>query len=99
MQAMLVKIKQHQPARKQPAEDDIPAEARRKDLLLIEQNEFVGLGPKQRDVALAEGAAAIDQAVTLRSPLDETFRVSEKRQGLSENRPTLVARDVRERAG
>ena len=97
MQAVLVEIKQHQPARKKPAEDDIPAETRRENLLRIEQNEFVRLGTKHRDVAKAEGAAAVDQAVALRPPLDKAFWVGEKRQGVAEDRPTIVAGNVRTR--
>ena len=58
MQAVLVEIKQHQPAGKQPIEDGTPAESGREQFLAVEQDEFVGLGAKQRDIDMAEGAAA-----------------------------------------
>ena len=63
VQAMLFEIEQHQPARKQQAENRSPAMGRGEQLGLVEQHQFVGLGPEQRDAGLAEHVAAIDQAV------------------------------------
>src|SRR5947208_826653 len=61
--AMLLEIEQHQPARKQQAENPSPAERRGELLGLIEQHQLVGLRPEQDEACLAEQMAAIDQTV------------------------------------
>ena len=63
VQAMLLEIEQHQPARKQQAENPAPAERRGELLGLVEQHQLIGLGPEQHEAGLAEQMAAIDQAV------------------------------------
>ena len=71
VQAVLVEIEQHEPAGKQPAKQDVPTESGREQFLAVEQNELVGFRTEQRNVGLAERAAAIYLTVTLRPPLDE----------------------------
>ena len=61
--AMLLEIEQHQPARKQQAENPSPAERRGELLGLIEQHQLIGLRPEQDEAGLAEQMAAIDQTV------------------------------------
>ena len=63
MQPVLLEIQQHQPARKQQAEDPAPAERRGELLGLVEQHQFIGLGPEQHEAGLTENMAAIDQPV------------------------------------
>ncbi len=63
VQAMLLEIQQHQPARKQQAENPSPAERRGELFGLVEQHQLVGLGSEQHEAGLAEQMAAIDQAV------------------------------------
>ena len=48
VQPMLLEIEQHQAARKQQVENPSPAVRRGEQLGLVEQHEFVGLGPEQR---------------------------------------------------
>ena len=78
MQAMLVEIEQQQAAREEQSEDPSPAMRRGKEFVLIQQNEFIGLGAEQRDHAPAEGVTAIDRAVFLSEALYRAFGVSEQ---------------------
>ena len=63
VQAVLFEIQQHQPARKQQAEDRSPASVEENWLRLVEQHQLVGIGPEQHEAGLAEQMAAIDQTV------------------------------------
>ena len=96
VQPMLVEIEQHQPARKQPAQDRAPAMGRGEQFALVEQHEFIGFGPEHADAGLAEHPAAIDQAVFRRHPLDLALGVGEYRQRPADHRPALVAGNVRQ---
>jgi hypothetical protein len=95
MQPVLVEIAQHQPAGKQPIENNAPAECRGKLSLTVQQDEFVGLRAKQRNIDGAEGAAAVNRPVTLGPPLDETLRVGQEQERVTDDRPAVVAGDVR----
>ena len=99
VQAMLVEIEQHQPARKQPAEHDLPAMGRGEQLLLVEQHEFVGFRTKCRDAGFAEHVAAIDRPVFRGHPLDFTLGVREDVKRAADERPTFVAGNMPQRTG
>ena len=85
MQAMFFEVEQHQAARKQPAEDRLPAMGGGEKPRLIKQYKFVGFGAQQRDAGFAEHAAAGNQPVFCRHPFDFTFRVCKDRSV----RPTI----------
>src|SRR5262249_44946027 len=95
MQAVLVEIAQHQSARKQTVEDRGPSECRGEILLRIEQDQLVGVGPEQGHIGLTEDAGAIDEAVALDPSLDETLRVGEDAQRVADERPAVIARNMR----
>ena len=97
VQPMLFEIEQHQPARKQQAENAAPAERRGELLGLVEQHQLVGIGPEQHEAGLAEQMAAIDQAVFPGLPFDLPLGVGEHFQRLADQRPALVARNMRQR--
>ena len=97
VQAMLLEIEQHQPARKQQAENPAPPERRGELLGLVEQHQFIGLGPEHHQAGLAENMAAIDQPVFGGLPLDLSLGVGQYLQRLADQRPALVAGNMRER--
>src|SRR6185369_3180749 len=97
VQAMLLEIEQHQPARKQQSENASPAERRGKLLGLVEQHEFIGVGPEQHEAGLTEQMAAVDQAVFFGLPFDLSLGVSEYFQRLADEWPALVTRNMRQR--
>src|SRR3977135_2502071 len=94
---MLLEIEQHQAARKQQAENPAPAMGRRELLGLVEQYELIGLGSQQHQAGLAEDVAAIEQSIFRGLPLDLPFGVGEHLKRLADQRPALVARNMRER--
>ena len=94
MQAVLFKIQQHQPARKQQAEDRSPAVGGGEQARLVEQHEFVGLGPEHRHAGLAEQMGAVDQTVFGGRLLNLSFGVCQHRQCVADERPTLVTGNV-----
>ena len=98
MQSMLVEVEQQQAAREQQSKDPSPAVGRGEEFVLIQQNEFIGLGAEQRDHAPAEGVTAIDRAVFPSEALYRAFGVSEQFQGVADERPAVRAGDVGERA-
>ena len=97
VQAMLVEIEQHQAARKQPAQDHLPAVGRGEQPALVEQHQLIGLRPEQGDAGFAEHAAAIDQTVFGGHSFDFAFGVGEDRQRPADDRPALVARNMFQR--
>src|ERR1700761_2379401 len=98
MQAMLVEIEQHQPAWKQATKQNFPTERRRKQLVAVEQNKLVGFRAEQRNVALSERMIAKNRAVALGPPLDETLRIGEQNQGVADERPAIIAGNMRKHA-
>ena len=60
--AVVVEVEQHQPARKHTPENRRPAELGREVLVLVEQDELVGLGADQPDVPPAEIVDPVDPA-------------------------------------
>ena len=97
MQAMLLKIHQHQPTRKQTVEQKAPAVRRGEVLVTIEQHKFVGFGPQHCDAPDAEQGVAVDRAVLLVHLLGVADRIPECREGVANNRPAVFAWNVGER--
>ncbi|MEY9502574.1 hypothetical protein ABIE87_002132 [Bradyrhizobium diazoefficiens] len=89
-------IEQHQSARKQQAEHLVPAVRRREQFLLVEHHELVRFGSEQHDIGLAEDMGAVDRAVFGAVRLDMPLGVGQHLEGLADDRPALVARDVRQ---
>src|SRR5262249_32024874 len=98
VQAMLVEIEQHQPAWKQAPEQYAPPQCGREQFLAVKQHELVGFRAEQRNVALAEGVAAIDQTISFRPLLDETLGIGEHNERMTNQRPAIVAGNMRQRA-
>src|SRR5689334_24950451 len=97
MDAMLLEVEQHQPARKQQPENAAPAERRGELLGLVEQHELIGLGPEQDETGLAEQMAAIDQAVFFGLAFDLSLGVGKHFQRLADQWPALITRNMRQR--
>jgi hypothetical protein len=71
---------------------------RRGELLgLVEQHQLIGLGPEQHETGLAEDVAAVDQPVFGGLPLDLPLGIGEDLERLADQRPALVAGNMRER--
>jgi len=49
-------------------------------------------------VALTECVAAIDRPIALCASLDEPLGIREQREGMTEERPSIVTRNMRKRA-
>src|SRR5215467_1732217 len=97
MQAMLLEIHQHQPARKQAVEQKAPTERRGEVLVTIEQHELVGFGPQHRDAPDAEQGFAVDGAVLLVHLLGVAHWIPKCSEGIADNRPAVFAWNVGER--
>ena len=97
VQPMFLEVEQHQSARKQQPENPAPAVHRGKQLGLVEQHQFVGFRSEQGEAGFAEQVAAIDQPVSRRCPFDLTLGIGEHVKRLSDDRPTLVTRNMRQR--
>jgi hypothetical protein len=96
--AVLVEIEQHQPAGKQLVEDDAPPERGRELLLRIKEHQLVGFGSEHGDVGMAKRAATVNHAVALHAPLDEPPVVGDDRQRVADERPAVVAGNVRKQS-
>jgi hypothetical protein len=94
---MLLEVEQHQPARKQQPENPAPAQRRGEQLGLIEQYELIGLGPEQHQAGLAEQMTAIDQPVFGGMFFDMSLRIGQHLERLADQRPALVAGNMRQR--
>ena len=97
MQAMLVEVHQHQPAREDLVENHAPAAGGGEILLPVEQNQLVGLGPEQGDAAKAEHAAAEHRAVLGVHGFDGADGIPQHGQRVADDRPAVLAWDVLER--
>ncbi|MBA7667324.1 hypothetical protein ES703_75411 [subsurface metagenome] len=97
VQAVLLEIQQHQPARKQQAEDRSPAMGVRELPRLVEQHEFVGFGPEQGDAGLAEQAGPVDVAVFGGRGLDRPLGIGQDLQRVADERPAFIAGNVPQR--
>src|SRR3954452_21485259 len=63
VQSMLIEIEQHQAARKKPLQHRAPTHRGREQSLLIEKDEFVPLGTKQRDTVEPEEVVAVNPTI------------------------------------
>jgi hypothetical protein len=97
VQAVLVEIEQHQSAWKKLVEHDAPSERGREHLLRIEEHQFVGLRTKHGHVGMAEGPGAVDHAEALHAPLYEPPVVGDNRERMADERPTVIAGNLRKR--
>ena len=98
VQAMLLEIQQHQPARKQQAENPVPSHSVEENCLAWSNStSSLASGPSSDEAGLAEQMAAIDQAVFCGLPFDLSLGVGEHLQRLADQRPALVARNMRQR--
>ena len=93
---VMIEIHQHQPAREQLVEHRAPALFGTEDLVLVEQQQLVRLGPDQRDLPAAEGAVLVDLAVGLDHPVGKGVRIGEHGEGVADHRPARIARDMRQ---
>ena len=94
-----LEIDQHQPAREQLIERRTPALLARKQLVAIEQQQFVGIGPDQRDLVDPERARSDYVSVSRVHPLAVADRVRHQRQRGPEYRNPGLTGNVRERIG
>src|ERR1700722_16512038 len=97
MQTMFVEIKQHQSARKQPAQNRAPAIGGGEKPVLVEQQKFVRFGPEHGDAGFAEDAGAIDQAMLRRHPLALALGGGEDRERPADHGPAFITRYMRQR--
>src|ERR1700678_4444568 len=94
---MLVEIEQHQAAGKQAAQNRSPAVGGGEKPALVKQDQFVGLGSQHGDAGLAEHAAAVDESVLRRHPLDLALWVSQYLERPADHGPAFVTWNMRQR--
>ena len=94
VRAVLVEIKQHQPAREQAVEQGAPALFAGKDPVPVEQHKLVRLGPAQHHRPAAESSVAVNLAVAGDHVGGEGVRIGEHPEGVADDRRPAVARDM-----
>ncbi len=95
--AVMIEIEQHQPAREQLVENRSPALFGAEDLVAVHQQHLVGLGTDQRHVPATEGPVLVHTAVFFDHAPRLAMRVGQHLEGVADDRPPPLARDVRER--
>ena len=93
---VMLEIDQHQAPREELVEHRSPALLTGEDLVLVEQKQLVGLGADQRDLPSAERAVLVNLAVGLDHPVCKGVRIGEHREGVADDGPARLARDMRQ---
>ena len=91
---VVVKINEHEPARKQLIEHRSPALLAGENLVLVEQDQLVCLSANQRNVPAAEGPYLVDLAIGLNHALGEGMGVGQLRERVAYERISRLAGDV-----
>src|SRR5215472_14916129 len=99
MQAVLLKVQEHQAARKQQAQDRSPTMGGGEQPRLVEQHELVGFRTEQRHAGLPEQIGAVDRTVLGGRLLHLSLGIGQHGKRVADERPALVAGNVAQRLG
>ncbi len=94
---MLIEVHHHQTAREKTIQEPFPAKPGGKQPLLVEQNELVRFRAEEIDSGLAENVGADHEPVPRRPLFKEPLGIGERFQRAPDQRPSTIARDMRQR--
>ena len=89
--AVLVAVDQHQATGKQLIEHRPPALLGRKNLALIEQDQFIGIGSQQLDKPAAKTVCPVNVAELFRHSLRKSMRIRKLFERGAHQRPAIAA--------